>query len=71
MDSCLSNHYLYDMFLSPTYSITSVNRIASANNGCFSNPCVNGGCAENEGSFVCHCFDGYSGEYCEIGKLNM
>lgn len=38
---------------------------------CSLNKCKNGGtCETKNGNAVCTCPDNYTGEYCQIGKLN-
>ena len=39
---------------------------------CFNSPCLNNasGCKNTFGSYQCKCAPGYTGVYCQIGKLN-
>ena len=41
---------------------------------CKDKPCVNGTCvnvAEEDRGFICACFPGYIGEFCEIGRYRL
>jgi hypothetical protein len=39
---------------------------------CAKNQCKNGAkCINGLETYACNCSDGYSGQYCEIGKINF
>ena len=35
-------------------------------NSCASSPCNYGSCVSNQGSFVCNCITGYTGQFCNV-----
>ena len=51
------------------YRFGVILRLTDDVNECLENPCENGATCENtEGSFNCHCVDGWTGDKCD-GKL--
>lgn len=37
-------------------------------NECQSSPCFHGDCTDHVNSYSCHCYPGYTGTQCQIGK---
>jgi len=40
-------------------------------NECLSTPCVHGTCINEPNSWSCNCEDGYTGQSCETGQLQL